>query len=85
MNIYIGNLPYSCTDTDLRNAFEAHGDVASAVIIKDKETGNSKGFGFVEMMSDENSSKAIEMLDGQEFMGRKLRVNQARPRETARR
>lgn len=85
MNIYIGNLPYSCTDTDLRTAFEACGDVASAVIIKDKETGNSKGFGFVEMMSDEASHKAIGTLDGQDFMGRKLRVNQARPRETVRR
>ena len=81
MNIYVGNLSYKTMDTDLRSAFEAYGLVSSAVIIKDRASGESKGFGFVEMESAQESAQAIEALDGQEFMGRRLRVNQARPRE----
>ena len=81
MNIYVGNLSYKSLDNDLRTAFEAHGKVSSAVIIKDRATGESKGFGFVEMDSDSDATQAIQALDGQEFMGRRLRVNQARPKE----
>jgi RNA recognition motif-containing protein len=80
MNIYVGNLPYSTTEEDLQNAFGEHGAVTSVNIIKDRVTGNSKGFGFVEMDNDDEGQKAIDELNGAEFGGRNLKVNLARPR-----
>ncbi len=80
MNIYVGNLPYSVTDDDLRAAFAEFGDVASAKIIMDRYSGRSKGFGFVEMDNDAAAEEAIKSLDDTEMQGRKLRVNQAKPR-----
>lgn len=77
--LYVGNLPYTVKDADLNQLFTQAGAVESAVIINDKATGRSKGFGFVEMSADEDASKAIEMFDGQELEGRKLTVNEARP------
>jgi RNA recognition motif-containing protein len=84
MNIYAGNLPYNTTDEDLRKAFAAYGNVASAKVIIDRETGRSKGFGFVEMSSSDEGQKAIQGLDGSEFSGRTLKVNEARPRQDRR-
>ncbi len=81
MNIYVGNLSYQATDDDLRTAFEAFGQVASAQVIKDKFTGRSRGFGFVEMPSGEEGQKAIDGVNNQEIAGRPVRVNEARPRE----
>lgn len=81
MNIYVGNLPYSTTEDDLRDAFEAHGEVSSVNIISDKFSGQSKGFGFVEMPDDSAANAAIQALDGSDMGGRSLKVNQARPRE----
>ena len=81
MNIYTGNLSYNTTDADLREAFEAFGKVTSATVISDRATGQSKGFGFVEMASSEEAQKAISMFNGQDFMGRAITVNVARPRE----
>jgi cold-inducible RNA-binding protein len=80
MNIYVGNLSWEATDEDLREAFEAHGQVASATIIKDKLTNRSRGFGFVEMNSQPEAQAAIEALNGKDFKGRALTVNEARPR-----
>ncbi|MGW8185147.1 MAG: RNA recognition motif domain-containing protein [Candidatus Moraniibacteriota bacterium] len=77
--LYVGNLPYALKDADLNQLFTQAGAVESAVIINDKATGRSKGFGFVEMTSDEDAQKAIEMFDAQELEGRKLTVNEARP------
>lgn len=77
--LYVGNLPYTLKDADLNQLFTQAGAVESAVIINDKATGRSKGFGFVEMAADEEATKAIEMFDGQELEGRKLTVNEARP------
>ncbi len=79
--LYVGGLPYSTTDEELRDAFAQSGSVESAQIIKDKMTGRSKGFGFVEMSSDEEAEKAIELMNGKDFGGRKLTVNEARPME----
>ena len=79
--LYVGGLPYSTTDDQLRDHFAQAGNVASATIIMDKMTGRSKGFGFVEMSSDEEAQKAIEMFDKKEFGGRTLTVNEARPME----
>ena len=76
---YVGNLPYKTTDSDLSDMFAQAGAVSSASIISDKFSGRSKGFGFVEMSSDEDASKAIEMFNGQEMEGRKIVVNEARP------
>ena len=84
MNIYVGNLSYKATDEDLRAAFEAFGQVASARVIMDKETGRSRGFGFVEMPSDDEGRKAIEATNNKEIAGRPVRVNEARPREDRR-
>lgn len=81
MNIYVGNLPYRCSDDDLREAFGAHGAVSRVNIIQDRETGRSKGFGFVEMDNDQEAQAAIEALNGTDMDGRGLRVNEARPRE----
>ncbi len=79
--LYVGGLPYSSTEDSLRAAFAQAGAVVSASIIMDKMTGRSKGFGFVEMGSDADSQKAIEMWNGKEFEGRRLTVNEARPME----
>lgn len=81
MNIYVGNLPYSASEDELRSAFGAHGEVTSVNIISDKYSGQSKGFGFVEMSDDSAGNKAIEALNGTDMGGRSLKVNQARPRE----
>ncbi len=80
MNIYVGNIPHSSTDEELREAFEAFGEVKSANIIKDKFTGQSRGFGFVEMSSSNDALAAIEAMNGRDFKGRTLTVNEARPR-----
>lgn len=81
MNIYVGNLPYSTTEDDLHSLFSAYGDVSSAKIIIDRDTGRSKGFGFVEMSDGAQGQAAIEALEGSDMGGRNLRVNEARPRE----
>src|SRR6516165_10482655 len=81
MKLYVGNLAYSMTDTDLQNLFEQYGAVQSAQIIMDRDTGRSKGFGFVEMGTSEEGQAAIQALHDQEIGGRKLTVNEARPRE----
>ena len=81
MNIYVGNLPFSMTEDELEGAFAAHGEVQSARIITDRYTGQSRGFGFVEMADNNAAESAIQALNGQEFMGRPLTVNEARPRE----
>ena len=80
-NLYVGNLSYDVADGDLQNLFETHGTVQSARVIKDRDTGRSKGFGFVEMDSGEQAQAAIAALNGQEVNGRALTVNEARPRE----
>ena len=80
MNIYVGNLSYGTNDASLRVAFEPFGEVASAQVIMDRETGRSRGFGFVEMPSDEQARAAIAELNGKELDGRTLNVNEARPR-----
>ncbi|MCZ7649394.1 MAG: RNA-binding protein [Planctomycetota bacterium] len=79
--IYVGNLPYSLTDDDLKDLFAAHGSVQSAQIIMDRDTGRSKGFGFVEMGSDEEAKAAITALNGKDLEGRAITVNEARPKE----
>jgi len=79
MRIYVGNLSYEATDEDLRTTFEGFGEVESVTIIKDKFSGKSKGFGFVEMPSQEEAQSAVEGLNGHELKGRKLNVNEARP------
>jgi len=80
MNIYVGNLPYSVTEQDLRELFESCGEVSSANVIIDKFTKRSKGFGFVEMPSQEESMDAIDKINDQDFQGRNLKVNEAKPR-----
>jgi len=80
MNIYVGNLPWSMTDQDLRGLFEAHGRVDSAKVISDRDTGQSRGFGFVEMPENDEANAAIEALNNYESDGRRLTVNEARPR-----
>ncbi len=81
MNIYVGNLPFECTEDELRTIFEAHGEVTSAKIITDRETGKPRGFAFVEMSDDGAGNAAISALDGGDMRGRSLRVSQAKPRE----
>lgn len=81
MNLYVGNLPYSTTEEDLQQMFSSHGTVVRATIVKDRETGRSKGFGFVQMASNEEGNSAMSALNGLEQGGRKLTVNEARPRE----
>lgn len=81
INIYVGNLSYQTDNYDLGDLFAEYGEVTSARIITDRETGRARGFGFVEMANPEEGQKAIEALNGQEFMGRNLNVNEARPRE----
>ncbi len=80
MNLYVGNLSYQMSDDDLHNAFAAYGEVSSAKIIMDRDTGRSKGFGFVEMPDDAEAEEAIKALDGADLGGRNIKVNQARPR-----
>jgi RNA recognition motif-containing protein len=77
--IYVGNLPYSATEDEVRELFEPHGDVHSVALISDRETGRPRGFGFVEM-EDESADTAIEALDNTSMGGRNLRINEARPR-----
>lgn len=81
MNIYVGNLSYGTTDQSLEEVFTEFGAVSSARVITDRDTGRSKGFGFVEMADDGEANTAIEDLNDKEIDGRKLRVNEARPRE----
>ena len=81
MNIYVGNLPYSIDRDQLREIFAAYGEVAAARIVNDRETGRSKGFGFVEMADNAQAQAAIEALNGSDIGGRKAVVNEARPRE----
>ncbi len=78
--IYVGNLAYSVSSADLQQLFAAHGTVESAQVIEDRDSGRSKGFGFVEMSSDEEARAAIEALNGTKMGGRTLVVNEARPR-----
>ena len=85
MNIYVGNLSRKVTEEDLRQAFEAFGQVASATIIKDKFSGESRGFGFVEMPTKAEAQSAIKDLNGKELKGQVLNVNEARPRPEGRR
>jgi RNA recognition motif-containing protein len=80
MNIYVGNLSYNATEEDLKAAFGAFGAVTTSSIIKDKFSGESRGFGFVEMPSNEEGQKAIDALNGQDLKGRALNVNEAKPR-----
>jgi RNA recognition motif-containing protein len=80
MNIYVGNLPYTVTEAELRETFEAYGKVDTANLIMDKFTGESKGFGFVEMPDNSEADAAIKALNEQPMKGRPLRVNQAKPR-----
>ena len=79
--LYVGNLPYTISDSELEQVFAAHGAVASAQVIMDRESGRSKGFGFIEMATDEDAAAAIDALHGKDFNGRPLTVNEARPKE----
>lgn len=79
--LYVGNLPHSTTENELQGLFASYGNVQSAQVIVDRDTGRSKGFGFVEMSADSEAQAAIDALNGQEFGGRPLTVNEARPRE----
>lgn len=81
MNIYVGNLSYNASEDDLRNAFAAYGQVASVTIIKDKFSGESRGFAFVEMPNDAEGDAAVNGLNGADVKGRNLKVNVARPKE----
>ncbi len=80
MDIYVGNLAYKTTDDDLRTLFGTHGEVTSARVVTDRISGQSKGFGFVEMPDQESAQKAIDAINGEELHGRKLRVNESQPR-----
>ncbi len=80
MNIYVANIPYKATDDDLKELFKEFGEVTSAKIIIDKFTQKSRGFGFVEMKDDTQAKQAMESLNGTDFMGKNLAVNEARPR-----
>jgi RNA recognition motif-containing protein len=79
--LYVGNLPFTMSGSELEQLFAAHGTVTSAQVISDRETGRSKGFGFVEMASDSEAQSAIDALNGQQNGGRALTVNEARPKE----
>ncbi len=81
MNIYVGNLPFSFGSDDLQKLFESHGTVSSAQVLTDRDTGRSRGFGFVEMSNDDEARKAIQEIDGRNVDGRALKVNEAKPRE----
>lgn len=81
IKVYVGNLSFQTTDAELRALFEQHGEVASASVVLDRETGRSRGFGFVEMPNDEQGRAAIAAINGKNLGGRDLRVNEAQPRE----
>ena len=81
MKIYCGNISYDTSEDDLRDLFAQYGEVAGVRVIKDRDTGRSKGFGFVDMNNDDEAKEAIEALNEKDFMGRALRINEARPRE----
>jgi RNA recognition motif-containing protein len=81
MKLYVGNLPFTTSESELRDMFAAHGDVTSASLVMDRETGRPRGFGFVEFASDDQARAAIEALNGANLGGRNLTVNEARPRE----
>ncbi|MEO8464041.1 MAG: RNA-binding protein [Gammaproteobacteria bacterium] len=81
MNIYVGNLSYGMSEDELRQAFSAHGAVSSVKILMDRETGRSRGFGFVEMPNQSEGEAAVAQLNGKDLGGRALRINEARPRE----
>jgi len=81
MNIYVGNLPYSATENSLKALFETYGAVTTSKIVTDKFTGSSRGFGFIEMPNADEAQKAIDGLNGKDFEGRKIVVNESRPRE----
>ena len=81
MNIYVGNMPFSMTEDDLRQAFETHGEVTKVSVITDRETGRPRGFAFVEMAEQAAGEAAINALNGKDMDGRELSVNVARPRE----
>jgi len=80
MDIYVGNLPWSTNDDDLREMFQAYGEVEGARVILDRETGRSRGFGFVQMPNAEEANQAIQTLNGSDFSGRPLRVNESQPK-----
>lgn len=80
MDIYVGNLPYSATEADIRDIFSAFGDIQSAKIITDRETGRSKGFGFVTLADQSRVNDAVEALNGTDFQGRPLKINPSEPR-----
>ncbi len=80
MKLYVGNLPFSTTDDSLRSLFESHGQVSSAQVVNDRDTGRSRGFGFVEMANDAEGKAAIEAMNGQSVDGRAIVVNEARPK-----
>ena len=79
--LYVGNLPYSADEEELKTHFEQAGEVESVLIIRDRETDRSKGFGFIEMNDDESAQKAVEELNGKEFFGRTLKISEAKPQE----
>ena len=81
MKLYVGNLSFNTSNSELEELFGQVGTVESATVVEDRETGRSRGFGFVEMSSKEDGEKAIEELNGKEFAGRELKVNEAKPRE----
>lgn len=81
MQLYVGNLPYSATEDELRSLFGEHGEVVRASIIKDRETGRSKGFGFIDMPDNAQATAAIEALNGADLGGRSLKVNESEPRK----
>lgn len=81
MKLFVGNLPFSATEEDIRSAFEAHGEVSDVAVIMDRETGRPRGFAFVEMPDSAQGNAAIEALNNSDFGGRSMNVNEARPRE----
>lgn len=81
MNIFVGNLSWGVDDQALQEAFESHGEVESAKVILDRETGRSRGFGFVEMPNQAEAETALEAMEGKDLMGRPLRCNESQPRE----
>ncbi len=80
MNIYVGNLSFSATESEIERVFSEHGEVKSVSIVKDRDSGQSRGFGFVEMIDDQAAKRAIAAVNGQDVSGRPLTVNEARPR-----
>jgi RNA recognition motif-containing protein len=80
MNIFVGNLPFTASESDLRGVFAEYGEIESVAIITDRDTGRSRGFGFVELAADARSQDAIRDLDGMDLGGRNIKVNEAKPR-----